>query len=270
MVGDSAVGVIFFVCVLALVALVLVVVVVVAAAAAAAAEVFWRFAGGGATLVEAGGGARETGGANASAGSIAKMPGLVLLLVGVLGDASSLPRMVRGGSDDGGVAPNDGTKGATAAGGTRKGSTGKPERRDSKLLPPLVLPALGHENMYGLNRPAICCWAAASKAGLARTLLKPARGLWMASVLPVLVRRPKPGWLVEADGDGSDDKALRSALGSREIPELDFLCLLRDAVSRSAEKKVSSGGNPILAHKSSAESISVAPTRSIVSLVVFE
>ena len=174
MVGDSAVGVTFFVCVLTLVALVLVLVVVVAAAAA---EVFWRFAGGGATPVEAGGGACGTGGANASAGSIAKMPGLALLLVGVLGDASSLPRIVRGGSDDGEVAPNDGTKGATAVGGTRKGSTGKPDRRDSKLLLPLVLPALGHENMYGLNRPVICCWAAASKAGLARTLLKPARGL---------------------------------------------------------------------------------------------
>ena len=89
-------------------------------------------------------------------------------------------------------------------------------------------------------------------------------------MLPVLVRRPKPGWLVEADGDGADDKALRSALGSREIPELDFLCRLRDAVSRSAEKKVSSGVIPILAHKSNAESISEAPTRSIVSFDVFK
>ena len=166
-------GVVFFIVVLASGALVLVVLVVVVVAA----EVFWRFAGGGATPLEAGRGASGTTGANASAGSIAKTSGLVLLLVGVLGDASSLPRIVRGWSDDGEVAPNDGTKGATAAGGTRKGSTGKPERRDSKLLPPLVLPALGHENMYGLNRPAACCWAAASRAGLARMLLKPARGL---------------------------------------------------------------------------------------------
>jgi len=147
---DSVVGVVFFVAVLKLVPVVV---------AAAAAEVFWRFAGGGPTPMgarAARGADAGTGGANASAGSIAKMPGLVPL-VGVLGEASSLPRIVRGGSDDGEVAPNDGTKGATAAGGTRKGSTGNPERRDSKSLLPLVLPALGHENMYGLNRPDVCC-----------------------------------------------------------------------------------------------------------------
>ena len=150
--GDSAVAVVFFV-------VVVLELVLVAAAAAAAAEVFWRFAGGGAAPVEAGRGAKGagagTGSANERAGSIAKMPALVLL-VGVRGEVSSLPRIVRGGSD-GEAAPNDGTKGATAAGGTRKGSTGKPERRDSKLPLPLVLPAPGHVNMYGLNRPDVCC-----------------------------------------------------------------------------------------------------------------
>jgi len=155
--GDSVVEVVFFVVGLAL-ALVVVVVV---------AEVFWRFAGGGAALAGAGKGADAadagTRGANASAGSIAKMPPLVLLLVGVLGEPSSLSRIVRGGSDDSGGAPNGWMKGATAAGGTRKGSTGKPERRESKfvgwslVLPSLVLPRLGHENMYGLNRPDACC-----------------------------------------------------------------------------------------------------------------
>lgn len=77
-------------------------------------------------------------------------------------------------------------------------------------------------------------------------------------MLPVPVRKPRPAWLglVEADGDGDgvDDEALRSLLESREIPKLVFLCLLRDAVSRSAEKKVSSVVKPIFAHKSSGES----------------
>lgn len=89
-------------------------------------------------------------------------------------------------------------------------------------------------------------------------------------MLPVPERGPKLAWLIEADGDGADDKAFRSLLASREILELDFLCLLRDAVSRSAEKNDSSGVKPILAHKSSAESISGAETRSIGSLDEFK
>lgn len=87
-------------------------------------------------------------------------------------------------------------------------------------------------------------------------------------MLPVPVKKPRPGWLVEADVD--DDEALRSLLASREILEVVFLCLLRDAVSRSAEKKGSSAVKPILAHISSGESKSGAVTLSIGSLEVFE
>lgn len=165
---------------------------VVLVVVAATAEVFWRFARGGAAVAEAGtvatgagtGGADVgTAGARARAGSIAKMPPLALL-VGVIGEASSLPRIVSGGSDDGGAPPNGWTKGATVAGGTRKGSTGKPERREPKfvawwlLLGLFVLLGVGHGNMNGLNRPEACCWAAASRAGFARRLLRSASGSW--------------------------------------------------------------------------------------------
>jgi len=89
-------------------------------------------------------------------------------------------------------------------------------------------------------------------------------------MLPALAKSPspRPGWLVGADV--GDDEALRSLLASRESVELVFLCLLRDAVSRSAEKKGSSVVKPILAHKSSGGSKSEAVTLSIGSLEVFE
>jgi hypothetical protein len=156
----------------------------------AAAEVFWRFAGGGTAVEEAGllvagvgagaGGADEETGASASAGSIAKMLALVLLLLlGILDEISSLLRI--GGSEDGGAGPNGWTKGDTEAGGTRKGSTGKPESSESKFVacwPLLLLLQLlgGHGNMNGVNRPAACRWAAASRTGFASRLLNPARG----------------------------------------------------------------------------------------------
>jgi hypothetical protein len=52
-------------------------------------------------------GSRETG-ASTSAGSIAKMLPPVVV---VLDEASSLPRMVSGGIEDGGLGPNGWTKG---------------------------------------------------------------------------------------------------------------------------------------------------------------
>jgi len=89
-------------------------------------------------------------------------------------------------------------------------------------------------------------------------------------VSAVLVKRPRSGWLTEADVGDGDDETLRSLLASRDTLELVFLCLLRDAVSRSAEKKGPSVAKPILVHKSSGESKSGAAARSIGSLEVFE
>jgi hypothetical protein len=83
-------------------------------------------------------------------------------------------------------------------------------------------------------------------------------------VLLVPVRTSRPGWPAGTD-DSDDDEALRSLLASREILGLVFLCLLRDAVSRSAEKKGSSGGKPMRAHKSRGESKSEPVTSSIAS-----
>jgi hypothetical protein len=88
----------------------------------------------------------------------------------------------------------------------------------------------------------------------------------------VPVKRPKPGGLVESDTDAENDEIalLCSLLTSREILEFVFLCLLRDAVSRSVSKNGSSVAKPKLAHKSGGDSKSAVVALSIESLNVFE